>query len=131
MGCGGMTMVRVAAWLCQPITGRHLKAAQELRDASAALGEKLWHPVLWMCLGGSVRGYAAQWSVGTHRATELVKDGLARLGDHFYGSPTPRVRPTELLRRLRAAKTLNSFWMGVDGVEGGFPHRYAREKSFL
>ena len=67
------------------ITARHLGAVQEVRKASAALGEKLWHPVLWVCLGGSVRGYAAQWRMGTHRATALVGDGLARLGDHFYG----------------------------------------------
>ena len=84
-GGGEIGMGRVAAWLCQPITLRHLHAAQEVRKASAALGEKLWHPVLWVCLGGSVRGYAAQWHVGTHRATDLVKDGLARLVDHFYG----------------------------------------------
>ena len=86
MGSGGeIGMGRVAAWLCQPITAHHLDAVEKVRKASAALGEKLWHPVLWVCLGGSVRGYAAQWHVGTHRATDLVKDGLARLGDHFYG----------------------------------------------
>ena len=86
-GGGEIGMGRVAAWLCQPITERHLRAVQEVRKASAALGDKLWHPVLWVCLGGSVRGYAAQWRVGTHKATDMVKDGLTRLGDHFYGRP--------------------------------------------
>jgi hypothetical protein len=82
---GGLTRVGIAPHLCQPITDTHLRAARKLREASAALGSKHWPAVLWICLGGSVRGYAAQWHVGTHRASALVGDGLARLGDHFYG----------------------------------------------
>ncbi len=82
---GGLTRVGIAPHLCQPITDTHLRAARKLREASAALGSKHWPAVLWVCLGGSVRGYAAQWHVGTHRASALVGDGLARLGDHFYG----------------------------------------------
>jgi hypothetical protein len=70
----------------EPIMDTHLKAAKKLREASAALGGRLWHPVLWVCLGGSVRGYAAQWRVGTHRAAEMVGNGLVLLGDHFYGA---------------------------------------------
>ncbi len=85
VGGGGLTRVGIAPHLCQPIVDTHLKAARKIREASAALGERLWHPVLWVCLGGSVRGYAAQWRIRTHRATALVGDGLTRLGDHFYG----------------------------------------------
>lgn len=85
---GGLTRVGIAPHLCQPITDVHLTAARKLRLAAEALGERFWAPVLWVCLGGSVRGYAAQWHVGTHRATALVGDGLARLGDHFYGRGT-------------------------------------------
>lgn len=81
----GLTRVGIAPHLCQPISDTHLRAARKLREAAVALGERLWHPVLWVCLGGTVRGYSAQWHVGTHRASRLVGDGLVRLGDHFYG----------------------------------------------
>jgi hypothetical protein len=82
---GGSTTFGVAPHLLQSIGDKHIRAARKIREASAALGERLWHPVLWVCLGGSVRGYAAQWRVGTHRASTLVGDGLARLGDYLYG----------------------------------------------
>lgn len=84
-GGGGLTRVGIAPHLCQPILDPQMLAARKVRQASAALGERLWRPVLWVCLGGTVRGYCAQWHVGTHRASRLVGDGLTRLGDHFYG----------------------------------------------
>lgn len=81
----GSTTFGIAPHLLNFIGEKQMKAAKRVREAAAALGEKLWAPVLWVCLGGTVRGYAAQWRVGTHRASALVGDGLARLGDHFYG----------------------------------------------
>lgn len=82
---GNMTRWGTAPHQCQPITDEHIRASRKLREASAALGERLWPVVLWVCLGGSVAGYAAQWNVGEHRTSKLVANGMTRLGDHFYG----------------------------------------------
>jgi hypothetical protein len=82
---GGMTRSGIAPHLCQPITDEHIRASRKLRDASKALGARLWPPVLWVCLGGTLAGYAAQWHCDTHRASGLVENGLTRLGDHFFG----------------------------------------------
>lgn len=42
---GGLTRVGIAPHLCQPIMAIHLQAAKKLREASAALGERLWQPL--------------------------------------------------------------------------------------
>jgi hypothetical protein len=83
-GMGGM-VVFVAPWLRDPITDVHLRASGKLRQAAAKLGDA-WRPVLWVCLGGTVRGYAAHWRLGTHTASEHVKNGMTRLAAHFYGA---------------------------------------------
>jgi hypothetical protein len=86
LGSGGSGFRGSMAWfLISPITDDHLRAARKVREASAVLGDRLWPPVLWICLGGSVRGYAAQWRIGTNTASDLVAGGMARLADHFYG----------------------------------------------
>jgi hypothetical protein len=86
LGGGAALRITVSAFLVEPITDEHIRASRKLREASAAVGERLWPPVLWLCLGGSVRGYSDQWRVGTHRASELITSGMSRLADHFYGS---------------------------------------------
>jgi hypothetical protein len=87
-GAGNATRIAVSGFLVQPITDQQLRASRKLREAAAALGVRLWPPVLWVCLGGSVRGYAAEWRVGTHVASDLVKAGMLRLAEHFYGRTT-------------------------------------------
>jgi len=82
-GGGGGT--GLAPHLCQPITEEHLRAARKLREASAALGVVLWPVVLWVCLGGSVKGYAAQSRIREGRASDLIVSGMTRLADHLYG----------------------------------------------
>jgi hypothetical protein len=77
--------VSVSAFLVQPIDDSHIRAARKLREASAALGERLWPPVLWLCLGGSVKGYAAQWRCRPLTASALMTQGMTLLADHFYG----------------------------------------------
>jgi hypothetical protein len=82
---GGLGLGNVAPFLCQPITDEHIRAARKLREASEACGVVLWPPVLWVCLGGSVKGYAAQWRMREGRAGDLVASGITRLADHLYG----------------------------------------------
>jgi hypothetical protein len=86
LGAGRVGSVAVSGFLIQPITDQHIRACRKVREASAILGAQWWPPVLWVCLGGTVRGYSDQWRVGTHTASELISSGMARLADHFYGS---------------------------------------------
>lgn len=85
LGAGMGSRIAVSGFLIEPITDQHIKACRELRAASAVLGDRLWSPVLWICLGGTVRGYSDQWGVGTHQAANLIAHAMTRLADHFYG----------------------------------------------
>lgn len=85
MGGSGIARRITGGLMLDPIADQHIRAGRKVREAAAALGERLWRPVLWVCLGGTVRGYSAQWGVGTHRASGLVTLGMQRLADHFYG----------------------------------------------
>lgn len=83
-GIGGE--VHVPPFARQPISKRHIDAAHMLRKAAAAVGPRYWSPVLWVCLGGTVRGYAKQWHIATLTASTLVSDGMGRLADHCFGT---------------------------------------------
>jgi hypothetical protein len=84
LGAGSAMRISIAGHLIQPITDEHIKASRKLREASAALGP-LWPPVLWVCLGGGVKGYAAQTRIRPVTAYDQVHSGMQRLADHFYG----------------------------------------------
>ena len=86
LGAGLASRIAVSGGVIEPITDQHIRACRKLREASEVLGERLWQPVLWLCLGGTVRGYCDQWRVGTHQAADLISHGMTRLADHFYGS---------------------------------------------
>jgi hypothetical protein len=85
VGGAGVARVSLSIFACQPITDDHIRAARKLREAAEALGDRWWPVVLWVLLGGSVRGYAAQWRVRPASAADLVASGMARLADHLYG----------------------------------------------
>jgi hypothetical protein len=84
LGAGMASRISVSGFLIEPITDQHIRACRKLREASTVLGV-LWGPVLWVCLGGTVRGYCDQWRVGTHQASDLIATGMGRLADHLYG----------------------------------------------
>jgi hypothetical protein len=86
LGAGSAMRITVSRFLVQPIRDDHIRASRKVREAAATLGVRLWPPVLWICLGGTVRGYAAERRVGTHTASDLVKSGMQRLAEHFYGA---------------------------------------------
>jgi len=85
LGAGSAMRVSASGFGVQPITDQHIRASRKLREAEKAVGDVLWPPVLWLCLGGSVRGYAAQCRVASNTAHDRVKSGMHRLADHFYG----------------------------------------------
>jgi hypothetical protein len=84
LGAGMVGRISISGFLIEPITDQHIRACRKLREASTVLGV-LWGPVLWVCLGGTVRGYCDQWRVGTHQASDLIATGMGRLADHLYG----------------------------------------------
>jgi hypothetical protein len=86
LGCGNALRVSLAAFQVDPISDHQLLASRKLREASAALGERLWPPVLWLCLGGTVREFCEHRRVERHRGADLIVLGMQRLADHLYGS---------------------------------------------
>jgi hypothetical protein len=80
LGRGGLSPFDSA-----PIRDHHLSAARSVASAQAACGTRLWPAVLWVCLGGSVRGFAMQWRMRQMTASDLVASGMTRLADHLYG----------------------------------------------
>lgn len=93
LGGGTALRISVATFLVEPITDQHIRAGRKVREASAVLGVQLWPPVLWVALGGTVRGYCDQWGVGTHQASGLISHGMQRLAEHFYGRKSWRSLP--------------------------------------
>jgi hypothetical protein len=82
---GAEGRVGMAPFAVSPVTDEQIRANRKLREACEALGKKFWPPVLWLALGGTVSGYAAQVRMRKHRASELVAAGMTRLADHFFG----------------------------------------------
>ena len=60
-----------------------LKACRCARRAVAALDDTVTSAVLWIVLGGTVRGYAAFAHVRHTTAAELLRRGLGALADHY------------------------------------------------
>lgn len=84
-GGGGEPRISVSGFLVEPISDTHIRASKKLRQASIALGARFWDPVLWLCLGGTVKGFSEHHRVTGRDARDLVVDGMRRLADHFYG----------------------------------------------
>jgi hypothetical protein len=82
---GDLLRIGSSSSSCETILDQHVRAATKLREASETVGEQLWPVVLWVCLGGSVRGYAEQWRMRPVSASLLVANGMVRLAEHFYG----------------------------------------------
>lgn len=71
------------------IAETQLYASKFARDAAAALGPRLWPPVLWLCLGGTVRSFAEFQQIRLATGCECVTAGFEALADHVSG---PRYR---------------------------------------
>jgi len=82
---GGMS-VHTPPFLRAPISSVSIDACRTTRRAAAALGPLHWEAVLWVCLGGTVSGYAGYRCMRLALAGELVRDGIAKLADHFEGA---------------------------------------------
>jgi hypothetical protein len=81
---GGMA-VQTSPFL-RSISVTSLEACCAAREASAALGRLYWEAVLWVCLGGTVTGYAVYRRMRLAAAGERVRAGMTRLADHFEGA---------------------------------------------
>ena len=84
-GGGGFPRVSLSGYPAEPISDSQLRSSRKAREAQALLGAMLWPPVLWLCLGGSVRGYCEAACIDRRRGTSLMISGLQRLAVHFYG----------------------------------------------
>jgi hypothetical protein len=80
---GGMA-VQTSPFL-RSISAVSLEACCVARQAAAALGRLHWEAVLWVCLGGSVSGYAAYRRMRLAAAGERVRTGMQRLANHLDG----------------------------------------------
>jgi hypothetical protein len=69
----------------EPISDAQMRASRRVREAQALLGPALWSGVLWLCLGGTVRGYCEVARIDRRRGTDIVVTGLRRLAIHFFG----------------------------------------------
>jgi hypothetical protein len=68
----------------QQISSEQLVASSKLRRLAAKLG-KLWPPVLWVCMGGTVTSFASFQHMRLEVAGELVRISMKALADHLYG----------------------------------------------
>jgi len=84
-GGGEFSRVSLSGYPAEPISDSQLRSSRKTREAQALLGAMLWPPVLWLCLGGSVRGYCEAACIDRRRGTGLMVTGLQRLAIHFYG----------------------------------------------
>lgn len=85
VGGGNVLRIALAGHQVEPINDHQMLASRKLREASAALGDRLWPPVLWLCLGGTVRDFCQHRQVDRHRGAEVFVHGMQRLADHLYG----------------------------------------------
>jgi hypothetical protein len=89
LAAGNMLGARSPSSSGSGVSDLQVRAASMVREAAAALGERLWRPVLWVCLGGSVSAFAVFARVRKATAGELVQAGFLRLADHCEGVRRP------------------------------------------
>jgi hypothetical protein len=84
MGGGYGLAVHVSIFDRVGISSAQVAASRRLRRIEDRLGA-LWPPVLWVCMGGTVLGYAEYRRQRLATASEAVRDGLRELADLLYG----------------------------------------------
>ena len=62
-GGGDFARVSLSGYPVEPINDGQMRAARRVREVQAMLGAVAWPAVLWVCLGGTVRGYCEQCRV--------------------------------------------------------------------
>ena len=82
---GDGARVSLSGYPVEPISDSQMRASRRVREARALLGPALWPGVLWLCLGGSVRGYCDEMGIDRRRGTGIIVLGLQRLAVHFFG----------------------------------------------
>jgi hypothetical protein len=84
-GGGDFARVSLSGYPVEPISDSQLRSSRHLREAQDALGMVTWPAVLWVCLGGTVRGYCERELIDRRRGTARVIEGMQRLAVYFYG----------------------------------------------
>jgi hypothetical protein len=84
MGGGYGLAVHVSIFDRVGISSAQVAASRDLRRIEARLG-RLWPPVLWVCMGGTVLGWAEYRRQRLATASEAIRDGLHELADLLYG----------------------------------------------
>jgi len=84
-GGGDGARVSLSGYPVEPISDAQMRAGRRVREAQALLGPVLWPGVLWLCLGGTVRGFCEVAVIDRRRGTGIVVLGLQRLAVHFFG----------------------------------------------
>ena len=81
--CAGQSSIHVPPFQRIGISDRQVDAASASRRGLAAVGVLNRAAVLWIVLGGTIRGYAAFARVRHTTAAELLRRGLCALADHY------------------------------------------------
>lgn len=84
-GGGDFARVSLSGYPVEPISDSQLRSSKHVREAQDALGVAIWPAVLWICLGGTVRGYCERELIDRRRGTARVILGMRRLAVYFYG----------------------------------------------
>jgi hypothetical protein len=80
---GGASEVHVAAFQRTSISDKQIINCSLAREAMAAIRGLHRPVVLWVAVGGSLRGYAAHTQVSRAACTDWFKGGLERLVEHY------------------------------------------------